>query len=182
MTIVYDVGEEDVADLNLFSARSLPTVRHAILKKQLGMSMSAAGLVLAMDWASGTGVSATGLMLAIALAVVLFAFNRWQHPRAIRTAVGNSARAGELKGVLGVHHLTLTAEGVLERSSIGEGKLLWGAIQSVMETTGPVYIFLQDGKALIIPQRAFASEADKTAFMDAAKHFYSAARGNAAAI
>jgi hypothetical protein len=179
MTVVYDVVEEDVADFNLFTIRSLPAVRSAVLKKQGGTSAGAAVIVLAMDWASGTGISVNGLVMAFALAVALFALNRWQHPRAIRAAVARSARTGELKGVLGIHHLTLTDEGVLERSPIGEGKLLWGAIQNVIATTGPVYIFLEDGKALIIPRRAFATEADKTAFMDMAERFYSAARGGA---
>jgi hypothetical protein len=181
MTIVYDVGEEDVADLNLFSVQSLPAMRNAVLKKQLGMSASAAAIVLAMDWASGTGISGVGFGIALALAVGLFVLNRGLHPRRIRAAVAKSARTGELKGVLGVHHLTLADDGVLERSSIGDGKLSWDAIQSVMATTGPVYIFLVDGKALIIPRRAFTSEAEKTAFMDAAERYYSAAKGGTAA-
>jgi hypothetical protein len=178
--IVYEVVEEDVADLNLFTAHSLPAVRAAVLKKQAGMSSAAAAIVLAMDWASGTGISGTGVGAALALAAVLFAVNRWQHPRAIRAEIRRSARAGELVSVLGVHHLTLTPDGVVEKSPVGEGKIVWGAVQSVMATTGPVYIFLQDGKALIIPHRAFASEAQKQEFMDTAERFYGAARAAAA--
>jgi hypothetical protein len=144
------------------------------------MSAAAAAIVLAMDWASGSGISGTGVAVAIVFAALLFTVNRWQHPRAIRAAVSKSARAGELASVLGIHHLTLTPDGVVEKSPVGEGKIVWGAIQNVTATTGPVYIFLQDGKALIIPQRAFASEAQKSAFMDAAERFYSAARAASA--
>jgi hypothetical protein len=177
MTLVYEVTEADVVDLNLFTARTVPEVRNTVLKEQLFFSANAAGIVLVMSWVSGRGISVTSIAAALGLAVALFAFNRWRHPRAIRAAVAKSARAGQLAGVLGIHHLALAPDGVQERSSLGEGKLSWTAIQSVVATTGPIFLFLTDGKALIIPHRAFANEADKSAFMETADQFYSGAQG-----
>jgi len=176
MTIVYEIVPQDVIDLNIFTLRNVPAVRSQVLKKQLGVSAAgAAGFLVVSSVVSAT-ITPLAIGSALAIGGVLYVTNRMRHPVAIREIVRKQAAAGDLNMLLGVHQVTLTPEGVRQRSPAAEGLIQWAGVQSVIATTGPVYIFLNDGKAIILPQRAFASEGQKTTFMDDASRFFDVSR------
>jgi hypothetical protein len=97
--------------------------------------------IKAFDW------SFTGLVLLIligwliAVSVFGYAWRRW-------------------KGLHGPILFALSEAGVTIRNRQMEGVVYWDAIKSVMSRGGRIFVFINRKSALIIPRRAFGSDAE----------------------
>jgi hypothetical protein len=65
--------------------------------------------------------------------------------------------------------VALTPEGIKIRSRRMDGLVFWSAIKSLKVRFGRVFFFLTRRMAVIVPRRAFASDADFDAFAAAAR-------------
>ena len=180
MTIVYDIGEEDVLDLHRSDLANNPATKLAVLNKQLQVAALPAMLALAAAWGAEKTLTLRGVILALCAGGIVYLICRLQHPGAMRKLVHKQAVAGELKGVLGVQQLALAPEGVVHRSPLGESTTAWRVIHNFTASANNVFIFLVPGKALIIPKRAFSSPAQKQEFMNIAERYITAAQTSAA--
>jgi hypothetical protein len=61
--------------------------------------------------------------------------------------------------------VTLTDDGVKDRSQLGNGKVNWEAVKSVEEAGGLILIYLGKNFAIIVPKRDFDKESDSRSFV-----------------
>lgn len=61
--------------------------------------------------------------------------------------------------------VTLTDDGVKDRSQLGNGKVNWEAMKSVEEAGGLILIYLGKNFAIIVPKRDFDKESDSRSFV-----------------
>lgn len=84
------------------------------------------------------------------------------------TAADHFRRRGQLKegeGQVGEHEFTLKDEGFFERTSANQTLTAWHVIRSVRENKNFIFVELPGHLHHIIPKRAFATEADLSAFV-----------------
>lgn len=85
-------------------------------------------------------------------------------------------RDGESHGILGEHTITLTPDGLCERTAVNQTTANWRGIYRVVGTPQHIFIFNQPNAAHTIPRRAFASPADAEQFLATAQAYFEAAR------
>ena len=71
---------------------------------------------------------------------------------------------GKNKCLLGHHELELTADGLLERTTVSEGRVSWTGVEHVVSTETHTFVYTGSGSALIIP-RATVITGDYRAFV-----------------
>lgn len=80
---------------------------------------------------------------------------------------------------LGEYALTLTPEAIRESWAVGELTVKWCGIHEIEATKEHIYIYTAPMSAIIVPQRAFPTEAESEAFLSTADEYYEAAKSNA---
>jgi hypothetical protein len=76
---------------------------------------------------------------------------------------------GNKSGVLGVHHYTLTPEGLHERTDVNESIQKWPGILSIRNVGSCLLFQINDYLFHIVPRRAFPSTEQFNAFYEHAK-------------
>jgi len=78
-------------------------------------------------------------------------------------------------GTLGKHVITLTVEGVAERTDVNQASHVWSAVSEICQDDHAIYIFLDRMHAHIIPLRSFTDADAARAFREEAERLRSAA-------
>jgi hypothetical protein len=176
-----DVVEFDVQtrDLEAFSYACLARNRVARREKQFTRTvsvLSAIGLVVfllvrpGID-RGGFNLVVIGLSLLIVYPLITRLSVAWQLRRALRD--------GNWRTVLGRHVLTLTPEGIRERTDAGETFFRWHAVTDVFSSHDLVVFLLSPGSGYLVPIRSFAGLEAKRAFEERAKRLRTDASGPA---
>ena len=71
---------------------------------------------------------------------------------------------GKGRGLLGEHVLTITDEGLVERTDAGESLYRWKSFHKVKSTRRYFYIYVTDVFVQIVPKRIFASRDEAQSF------------------
>jgi|SRR5215213_8575469 len=79
------------------------------------------------------------------------------------------------KGVLGVHILVLTDDGLIERTDYNDTLHRWKGFHRVRQTSRYLYLYLTETLYHQIPKRSFASDEDQRSFLDEIKRRTNAA-------
>jgi len=83
-------------------------------------------------------------------------------------------RVRRTPGLVGAHELRITPEGLHGKSDgHPESHVTWSHIDRVVETEAWLYLFINRVSAVIVPQSAFATAAERTAFSSAAQRWAS---------
>ena len=80
------------------------------------------------------------------------------------------------KGVLGPHTIVIDAEGVTERSAVGESRTTWNGIERIDDDSQNIYLYTGPLVAHVIPKRAFRTREDADAFLQSAQGYRLAIR------
>lgn len=72
---------------------------------------------------------------------------------------------------LGRCEITISKDAILGNSADSRSTLSWRAIDKITVTDTTAYLHIGPGTAVIIPKRAFATEAEFTAFVEQAKQY-----------
>jgi len=73
------------------------------------------------------------------------------------------------KGVVGVHTLVLTPEGLVERTEYNEALIRWKGFYRIHETSTYLYLYVTESNQYQIPKRSFASTDEVKSFLDEIK-------------
>lgn len=109
----------------------------------------------------------------ISLAAALAGFGvGWYGARASLRSYYRAVAREQAKGPasaleFGTHRLTFDASGISETSPAAQHKHHWKAVERISETRGHFFVLVAGGSAYIVPKRAFATEAETTAFRSA---------------
>lgn len=98
----------------------------------------------------------TGFWLGLLLAIGLMWMTYWDQRRRMVKPDGP---------MLGEHVVKLNGEGVAINLRDVEARYAWRAFDSITEQRGLLSIWMEPGVGLIIPCRAFASDADRVQFI-----------------
>ena len=115
--------------------------------------------IVAFDWSFAGLVLLILIGWLIAASVFGYVWRRW-------------------KGLHGPIVFALTEVGVNFRDRQMEGVVYWDGIKSVRLQGGRIFLFVGRKSALIIPRRAFGSNAEFDAFVSAAKERWKASGGS----
>jgi YcxB-like protein len=87
---------------------------------------------------------------------------------------------GEEYGLTGEHTITLSPDGLQERTRVNDSITDWAGLHSIDASQSHIFIYTQPAMAHIIPRRAFPSERDADEFLNTARQYFEEAREQAA--
>jgi hypothetical protein len=73
--------------------------------------------------------------------------------------------------ILGKHKVTITCEGILDTTEVGQSSINWKAVDDVVSNEQHLFILVKTADPYIVPRRAFADEATFKQFGDEAKAY-----------
>jgi hypothetical protein len=182
--IAYEITAEDLVAFNLYHWRHSPATRRHIGRAQLVYPTVWLAAGLFAGWVFRyrpsndpeiTRLASLALMLAwplIALGAGVWWF--FWYPRYYRAKVVQVTRRalaeGKNRASTGLFSLTVSPEGVVEKSDYGQRSYRWEAVERVESTDDHAFLYTAACEAIVIPRRAFL---DRPAF----ERFTRAARG-----
>jgi hypothetical protein len=105
---------------------------------------------------------------------ILILFGWWRlYPRRVEAMTRRSTQRlyaeGRNAGMLGPTTVTIEPEWLSEASSEREVRTRWRSVERMDLTAEHIFLYVTGFSAVIVPTRAFASEADKNAFIELAR-------------
>lgn len=164
MELTYSLEPEDYWQFNLYLIRRIPAWRTQFL-----IQMAIGPLLLFFIaygksgfWESlGVGLVAGGLTSA------------WIYWRTKRRSLNLAAAR---PGAVGERTLTISPEGVQNKTTLSDGVMGWKGIAGLQDTPRYIYLFLDAQIAFIVPKRIFASPQEQARFVADAVTYWEAAR------
>jgi hypothetical protein len=128
-------------------------------------------LLLLTSVKSPDGPLALKLFAATLAAAVYVVYYRYSVRGNVRKMAKKLYEEGANRTFEGWHELEALPEGLLHRSAYTEGRIAWGAIESIESAPGHVYLMISSTSAIILPRNGVKS-ADLSAFLaEVGKHY-----------
>ena len=167
MSVKYELTLEDLTAFNRHHSLTSKRARQRLRRIQaFGVVTS---LVLAAIWTEWTG------LMRVLFSTVMSLFWVFGYPAYYRWAIKRHTRKtyseGANRGLLGNHSISIDAEGVTEKTSVGETRTDWSGIEKIDEDGQYVYLYVSVRQAHVIPKKAFTSTNDVEKFLQLA-HAY----------
>lgn len=167
MRVSFDITLEDIHAFNAHYAQTsaLPQRSRKMVRGALTLTLGALLLALGMAIRAPAAFWITG---------VLILFGWWQfYPRRVEAMTRRSTQRlygeGKNAGMLGPHAVTLEPQWLAETSSEREVRTRWRSVERLALTDAHIFLYVTGFSAVIVPLRAFASEAEKSAFLELAQ-------------
>ena len=166
LTVAYEFTREDYIEYNLFvNDRRKPYRRmHLFL---LGGLLLYALLLLA----TGTFRDNHILLAVFAAVAGVIAFFPVILRRSIRVNARRLVADGVNRYLFGRKRLAVNSEGLVETGEYSELRLKWEIVENVVRSDAHLYLFLSSIQAIIVPRRAFATDADFQGFYERLQAF-----------
>lgn len=84
---------------------------------------------------------------------------------------------GKNRGLLGPKEITLTPVEITAAGDLRSTTIRWKGVERIVETDTQVLIYCGALDAVVVPRRAFASDADLAAWVETASRYQAGARG-----
>lgn len=92
----------------------------------------------------------------------------WEMTRRVKKML----KEGNNENIFIKRKITLSSQGILEISAIGETNIAWEKVEKVEETDEYIYIYISSISAHIIPKRVFKDENEKQMFIKEIKKYH----------
>ncbi len=150
MELVYTNTVDDLVALQLyFFDHDRALRRQQVLLSMVPVVLVMVLLVLLSLKEGPSGLTWLGMGVAVVLALVMRRFTRQRLERSARLAFAR----GRGQRTLGEHRLSLSDEGIVERTANGDYTTPWSAITTVAETGTAVYILCGRSAGMVIPRQ-----------------------------
>jgi len=172
MEVTYQLERDDYWQYNTFVIGRVPA-----LKRQTIISAIIFPAIITFDlWL--THIVSAGWLIASAIAVCVLwvAFLMWTRKRAYLKTV--EAKPGSL----GLHTLSLGADGVREQSDVMEGRVKWPKVSEVAQNKHLIVFFVGPRYGFIVPKRAFPTPQQAQAFLETAQAYRASALNGTAPV
>ena len=167
MQIHYQLTVEDIAAFNVHHSRTSRLSRRRLRLTQLwGIFCT---LVVVMIWPRWSSLERALFFLAFC-SFWLLAYPVY-YPWVIKRNARKIYSEKESKGVLGKHSIAIRADGVTERSAVGESRTGWEGIERIAADGQYVYLYIGPLQAHVIPKRAFQNDEEVEAFLQLAQTY-----------
>jgi hypothetical protein len=157
MEVEYEITADDLFAFHWRATFRSPLVRRA--KRKAYIYWFLALLLMAILPAIGSDgfviARADFTFLCVAYPVVVLI--RWLLDRRLtrRAILGELKKVMPNKGLLGRHKVVLNEGVLIERTAVGESRLLWAGVDRVEQNEEYIFIYTQPNAAHVIPKRAF---------------------------
>jgi len=179
VTSMSDVVEFDVQPRDLVAFSSACLARNRVARREKHFTrivsvLSAIGLVVFLTVRpeidrEGFKLVVIGLSLLTVYPLIMRLSLAWQMRRALRD--------GDWSSMLGRHVLTLTAEGIREKTDAGDSFFRWQAVTDVFSSDEVIVFLLSPGSGYLVPTRSFAGTEATRAFEERARRLRTDASG-----
>jgi hypothetical protein len=163
MEVKFKPSEEDLYELGWREAKHSPSLRRQYFAMYFGVPIAMAGFVVVLVLARGEGDDVVGWVWAGAfVAVSTICWFLWYpsgYRKSIRKQVQRTLKEGTSRVLLAERHFVFGTAGIQTRSEFGESALKWSAIERIEETPARLFLWLGPANAIIVPARAFSTEA-----------------------
>jgi YcxB-like protein len=159
--VEFDVQPEDLRAFWYACLARTRVVRREKRFTRLVSVLSAIGLVVFLLVRpdidpEGFNLVVIGLSLLAVYPLIMRLQLGWQLRRALRD--------GDWRTVLGRHVLTLTSEGIRERTDAGDTYYRWHAVTDIFSSHDLIVFLLTSGSGYLVPARCFAGPGARRAF------------------
>jgi hypothetical protein len=165
MTVEYQLTPDDFTTFNLYHFNHSPTARRQYYRGLL-LPVVVWLSIWALLWYrtyidSGAPLQAFLDLLPLLVFVPLYLLAYpWLRRRTFRQTVSTMANEGSNRDLFGWHRVSVRDEGITEEGQHSRSTFSWDAVEKVAMTDDHVYVYVSAMAAIIIPRRAFASEAE----------------------
>jgi len=172
MHVEFEFTKEDLVDVAKRCLKRRNTSKADELKASLYLGVSVAVILLFVLKTTPL----TGLVTGLIAALVILLYPRW-----LRSSLENRMRqiADELMAAPGpyVCEVELRPEGLWLRQMDKQTIYEWKSLEAMEETADSVDIFSRDGGGVVVRNRAFSSETDRSRFIELVRSGLSDSRG-----
>ena len=176
--IQYEIGLKDYLAFNEYHQQKSPAARGNFRRAWFLRAVTLA--VIGFLACVLLRYAAPNLFPVMEVVVIGLLFAGWclyplQYRAAIRRLVEQHYRDTNNDALFGLRKLSITPEYVIISTPLSQTVARWRAIREVDVQREALYLFQSGLTSIIVPRRAFASEAEFQRFVEAAVRFHSAA-------
>jgi hypothetical protein len=174
--IDYHLTLDDLVEFNLYHHRNSPALwRHYLLVRLMLVAVALAAAVPAL-----IAFSTFNRMEGVSFAsiTVLFALFLWWSSRAakrrsyFRKILSKMYSEGRNDNLFGLHRLWVSRAGVRHITRYKDVTCQWPVVEKIVAGPRAAYLYDSAATAIIVPQGAFASEAEFQRFVETARQFW----------
>lgn len=169
ISLEFDVNADDLKKLGLGHVKCHPGWRKTYLagwfRTVLGIALVGVGF-----WVMGSTRAAMPAFFAAAVLGVCYPL---LYRRRVTRGIKNIKQLGRNLGMIGGRRMHLSPRGVYTHTEGGEFFYYWPALELIAEHQGSIHIYVSANSAMIIPQRAFDSEEQRTGFLNTIRTYQS---------
>ena len=164
MDIEFELLEKDYINFNIDHAKKSSSLKKSILSQRiLGPIVF---MLIPFILRLYTSIPLSYWLTIFAIASVLWVmfypkYFNWEMGRRVKKMLNE----GNNENILIRRTISISKEGLLEKSAIGESKVKWSQVDKVEETEEYIYIYISSISAHIIPKRVFRDENEKRLFI-----------------
>lgn len=175
LSVSYALTLEDIHHFNHHYARASKVARRGRLLARLALTAFLAVLLGALGWGAHAGV---GFWVVGALILAFwFATFPARVEQMLRRHTARTFAQGKNLGLLGPTTVEADPERIVEKNALRETHVKWPAVERVDVDSGRVYVWTSAFSAMVIPARAFESDAARDAFVAAVRERIAGAAG-----
>jgi len=164
MNFEYELNKQDLIDFNLFHLTYSKLSRRSYFIQRYILSLSF--LVLPFLLRQFTNMPLGYLFIVfILLCLYWVVFYPKRIKKIVSRKISKMVDEGKNNSVVGTHKLTLSQNGIVDKSEHSEAKTEFIAIENIVEDKEHIFIYVSSNSAHIIPIRIFENDAQKKEFL-----------------
>lgn len=165
MNFEYELNKQDYIELNLHNLTYSKPMRRTLFIQRYIHSLSF--IIIPFLLFRITSISLTFWLVCFGMFYLLWVLS---YPKLVKhfgsKRMSKMFDAEKNKGMLGIHQLLVTEDGLVYRNQLKETKIKYEGIESVAEHKTYIFIYVNTEMALIVPVNIFTDEAQKRAFIE----------------
>lgn len=166
MNIEFNSTIQDIIDFNLFHMAHSSSIKKQLLLMRVLVGLSIPLVSCAFYIIIFHSINVFIVICSAFAGLVAFA----DYPRTNRKiAIGRIRKMlseGDNQALLGHRAISLSPDGMFIKTSIGESKIIWSAIDKVAQNNKHIFLYTSSINALVIPKNCFKSEKEKQEFLE----------------
>ncbi len=157
MNIIFGINAEELFLFNQYLFDSSKTIQKAFTKNRsmICFSPMLAAMILSLvnELSPGNFLLLVGIV-AITISLPAYYVYPMFVRKNLRKRIVKMYSEGQNNGIIGEHELQVDADGLVEKTQIGEVRQEWDKIKNVVSHNDRTYIFISDINAYILPKNS----------------------------
>jgi hypothetical protein len=168
MNIIFGINAEELFLFNQYLFDNSKTIQNAFTKNRSMVCFSPILAAMILSLVNELSPS-NSLLLAGIVAITISLPAYFVYPmlvrKNLRKRIVKKYSEGQNNGIIGEHELQIDADGLVEKTQLGEIRQEWDKIKSVVSHNDRTYIFVSDINAYILPKNSVV-QGNYDAFVD----------------